>query len=417
MHSQPGVPPVRALSQASLLGLPRQHLDPSLDTSWPQTSTRRTYEPLRRLYLTRQDSCRVGRMRCPTRRHSPGVAGLAASCGCQSHAPAPRATSLNSSKMDAFSVTTRFSIFGMMLWVLVTQTIIKVCPVVEGSPPSTIVIKWFRVKTPGSASARSDFRPSQGSASAMSALRLRKEKTQGSPPSTITPKTFREKTPGLASAMSYSRPQFYWVSTRNHSDPPLWWNPDPHAHPRYQKQYHSTVTHSHLQYPQQATETQTSLSSKDQPWAGFLFWDLTIAEDTIKLSHIPVHTITALHNLSQMPTVTHKTITGNSQHSVEHAQINCGQALYCSINGTTLSSNANGLGPTIAPPCSTSQCQQTIYSLNISNCSLLYTYNHPPASGLHTPSTPNLNKQNSQRLGYLSALQQTNPIEYIHLAL
>ena len=59
-----------------------------------------------------------------------------------------------------------------MLWVLVTQTIIKVCPVVEGSSPSTIVIKWFRVQTPGSDSARRNFRPPQGPASAMSALRL-----------------------------------------------------------------------------------------------------------------------------------------------------------------------------------------------------------------------------------------------------
>ena len=64
-----------------------------------------------------------------------------------------------SPKMAAFPVTTRFLLLGMVLWILDFQTIIKVRPVVKGSTPFAFVKNASGVKTPGSVSAMSVFRP------------------------------------------------------------------------------------------------------------------------------------------------------------------------------------------------------------------------------------------------------------------
>jgi hypothetical protein len=62
-------------------------------------------------------------------------------------------------KMAAFIVTTRFLLLGMVLWIAKIQTTIKVRPVVEGSIPFALVKNASGVKTPGSASVMSVFRP------------------------------------------------------------------------------------------------------------------------------------------------------------------------------------------------------------------------------------------------------------------
>jgi hypothetical protein len=62
-------------------------------------------------------------------------------------------------KMAAFPVTTRFLLLGMVLWIVKIQTTIKVRPVVKGSISFALVKNASGVKTPGSASAMSVFRP------------------------------------------------------------------------------------------------------------------------------------------------------------------------------------------------------------------------------------------------------------------